>query len=139
MEISFLTTTLEKLSAWAQQESAAAMPLSLGCCPCEGPLGQAGLPVQFNPRHADVLVVAGTVSVKAAPVIRRIYDQMPEPKYVIGVGLCTLNGGLFADSYAVVAGLDDIVPVDAFVRGCPPTPADFAAAVAELRQKIKGK
>ena len=95
---------------------------------------QAGMPVCFNPRQADVLVVAGAVSFKAAPVVRRIYDMMLEPKAVVGVGNCALNGGLFADSYAVVK-LADVVPVDCFVKGCPPTAADFASALARLKEK----
>ena len=85
-------------------------------------------------KKADILVVAGAVSFKAAPVVRRVYDMMPAPKAVVGVGNCALNGGLFADSYAVVR-LADIVPVDCFVKGCPPTAADFAAALADLKGK----
>ncbi len=134
MEMNFFAASLEKLAAWAQKNAGVAMPLSLGCCACESGVVQAGMPVCFNPRQADVLVVSGAVSAKAAPVVRRIYDMMPLPKFVVGVGNCALNGGLFADSYAVVR-LADIVPVDCFVKGCPPTAADFAAALSELKTK----
>lgn len=139
MEVSFFATTLERLSAWALQKSEAAMPLSIGCCPCEGALIHSKMPVRFNPRQADVLVIAGAITEKSASVIRRIYDQMPDPKYVIGVGNCAINGGLFADSYAVVRSLSDIIPVDVYVKGCPPVRADFALAIQELNDKIKGK
>lgn len=134
MEMNFFAACLDKLSAWAQNSAGVAMPLSLGCCACESGAVRAGMPVCFNPRHADVLIVAGAVSSKAAPVVRRVYDMMLSPKFVVGVGNCALNGGLFAGSYAVV-GLSDIVPVDCFVKGCPPTAADFAAALTELKTK----
>ncbi len=134
MEMNFFAASLEKLSAWAQKNAIAAMPLPLGCCLGESGAVQAGIPVCYNPRQADILVVAGAVSFKAAPVVRRVYDMMPAPKAVVSVGNCALNGGLFADSYAVVR-LADIVPVDCFVKGCPPTAADFAAALADLKGK----
>lgn len=134
MEMNFFAASLEKLSAWAQKNAIAAMPLPLGCCLGENGAVQAGIPVCYNPRQADILVVAGAVSFKAAPVVRRVYDMMPAPKAVVGVGNCALNGGLFAASYAVVR-LADIVPVDCFVKGCPPTAADFAAALADLKGK----
>lgn len=134
MEMSFFAASLDKLSAWALKSAGVAMPLSLGCCACESGAVGAGMPVCFNPRHADVLIVAGAVSAKAAPVVRRIYDMMLTPKFVVGVGNCALNGGLFAGSYAVVR-LSDIVPVDCRVKGCPPTAADFAAALTELKTK----
>ncbi len=135
MEVGFFTASLDRLAAWAQNASNVGMPLSLGCCPCEFGVVQSGMPVCFNPRRSDVLIVAGAVGWKAAPVIRRIYDMMPAPKSVVGVGLCALNGGLFADSYAAAAKLSDIVPVDCWVKGCPPTVADFAAAIAELKHR----
>ncbi len=134
MEVNFFAASLEKLSDWAQKNAGVAMPLPLGCCAGESALLRAGMPVCFNPRQADVLVVAGAFSFKAAPVVRRIYDMMLEPKAVVGVGNCALNGGLFADSYAVVK-LADVVPVDCFVKGCPPTAADFASALARLKEK----
>ena len=136
MEMRFFATTLENLSAFAESLSPTALPLNTGCCPCESGVTATGMFHRYNPRHADVLVVAGALSIKAAPVVRRIYDQMPSPKYVLGVGTCAKTGGLFGDSYAVVGKLSDILPVDVFVRGCPPSAADFSAAVAELKKKI---
>lgn len=132
----FFATTLKRLEAFAESAAPAALPLNTGCCPCESGVTGTGMLQRYNPRQADVLVVAGALSNKAAPVVRRIYDQMPSPKYVLGVGTCALTGGLFSESYAVVRKLSDVLPVDVFVKGCPPSAADFAAAVAELKEKI---
>lgn len=132
----FAAVSLKGLAAWAQKNALRAMPVSLGCCSCFSQMRQAGMTPVFNPHHADVLIVAGALSNKAAPAVRRIYEQMPSPKYVIAVGSCADNGGIFADSYAVVPCAADILPVDVSVPGCPPSAEDFIRAVKELRRRV---
>jgi NADH-quinone oxidoreductase subunit B len=89
-----------------------------------------------SPRQADVMIVAGRVSIKMAPVLRRIYDQMPEPKWVISMGVCASAGGVF-NNYAIVQGVDKVVPVDIFVPGCPPRPEGLIWAIMKLQEKIE--
>jgi NADH-quinone oxidoreductase subunit B len=89
-----------------------------------------------TPRQADVMIVAGRVSIKMAPVLRRIYDQMPEPKWVISMGVCASAGGVF-NNYAIVQGVDKVVPVDIFVPGCPPRPEGLIWAIMKLQEKIE--
>jgi NADH-quinone oxidoreductase subunit B len=92
----------------------------------------------FSPRQADLIMVVGTISQKEAPVLKTIYDQMCEPKWVLAVGACTLSGGIY-DNYAVVQGIDNIIPVDVYVPGCPPRPETFLDAIVKLQQKIQNQ
>ena len=92
-----------------------------------------------SPRQADMMVVAGTIVPKMAPVFRRLYDQLAEPKYVIAVGGCTISGGPFKGSYHVVEGIDKIVPVDVFIPGCPPRPEAFLYGMMQLQRKVKAE
>ena len=91
--------------------------------------------LRFSPRHADLLVVAGTVSYKQAPILKQIYDQMPEPKWVIAVGACASTGG-FYDNYTTLQGIDEIVPVDVYVAGCPPRPEAILDAIIQIQQQL---
>ena len=90
---------------------------------------------RFSPRQADLLIVVGTITERQAPVLRRIYDQMPEPKWVISMGACASAGGVF-DNYAIVQGVDQVVPVDVFVPGCPPRPEALIYGIVQLQRKI---
>ena len=137
---------MEKLVNWARQSSIWPMPMGLSCCAIEmmamaGPrfdIARFGAEVfRFSPRQSDVMIVAGTVTWKMAPVVRQIYEQMPDPKWVISMGVCASSGGLYRN-YAVGQGVDTIVPVDLYVPGCPPRPDAVLDAILKL-QKIMEK
>ena len=139
------TTTLDKLVHWAQRSSLWPMNFGLACCAIEWmsmtaprwDLARYGSEFfQASPRSADVMIVAGRVSVKMAPVLRQLYDQMGDPKWVISMGACASSGGVF-NNYAVVQGVDQIVPVDIYVPGCPPTPDMLMYGFTMLQDKIK--
>lgn len=141
----FLTTTLDSLVQWAHSNSLWPMPFGTACCAIEFmstvsshyDLSRFGAEVvRFTPRQADLLLIAGTVTDKLAPVLRKIYDQMPEPKWVISMGVCACTGGFYR-AYHVVQGVDEIVPVDVYVAGCPPTPENLMYAVLELKKRIE--
>ena len=144
-EESVITTTLEQAINWARESSMWPMTFGLACCAIEmmaagGPhydLARYGMEVfRASPRQADIMIVAGRVSQKMAPVLRQIYDQMPEPKWVISMGACASCGGMF-NNYAIVQGVDQIVPVDEYVPGCPPRPEQLMDAILKLHAKIK--
>ncbi|HEY8534096.1 MAG TPA: NADH-quinone oxidoreductase subunit B family protein [Micromonospora sp.] len=139
-----LLTSVEKLSNWARKSSFWGATFGLACCAIEmmaagAPhydLGRWGMEVfRASPRQADLMIVAGRVSQKMAPVVRQIYDQMPEPRAVISMGVCASSGGMF-NNYAVVQGVDHIVPVDMYLPGCPPRPEMLIDAILKLREKI---
>ena len=129
---------LRNFAVWAQKNAVSAFPVSTGCCFGFDLLRQAGAELVFNPHHADVLVIGGALSLKAAEAVRRIYEQMPGPKYVVAWGSCAAEDGLFSGSYAV-ARPSDIVPVDVYIPGCPPDAAAVAEGMAALRRVIEKK
>jgi NADH-quinone oxidoreductase subunit B len=141
----FLLTSVEKLAGWARARSPWMATFGLACCAIEmmqtaGPrhdVGRFGMEkMGSTPREADLMVVAGRVSQKMAPVLRQIYDQMPEPKWVISMGVCASSGGMF-NNYAIVQGVDHIVPVDIYLPGCPPRPEMLMDAILKLRDQIR--
>ncbi|ADG87013.1 NADH-quinone oxidoreductase subunit B [Thermobispora bispora] len=141
----FLLTTVEKAVGWARKNSVWPATFGLACCAIElmatgGPkhdLARFGMErASATPRQADLMIVAGRVSQKMAPVVRRIYDQMAEPKWVIAMGVCASSGGMF-NNYAVVQGVDHIVPVDVYLPGCPPRPEMLIDAIVKLHDKIQ--
>jgi NADH-quinone oxidoreductase subunit B len=91
--------------------------------------------LRFSPRHADLLIVAGTISYKQAPILKQVYDQMPEPKWVIAVGACAATGG-FYDNYTTLQGIDEIIPVDVYIAGCPPRPEAILDAVLDIQRQL---
>ncbi len=140
----WVTTRLEFLVNWSRAHSLWPMPFGTACCAIEFmataasrfDLARFGMErLSFSPRQADVLICAGRVPYKLAPVIRRIYEQMPQPKWVISMGACASSGGMF-DNYAVVQGIDTIIPVDVYVPGCPPRPEALMYGVLMLQEKV---
>jgi len=140
----FLTTRLDEVINWARKNSLWPMPMGISCCAIEmmataSPrfdISRFGSEVmRFTPRQCDVMIVAGTVTYKMAPVVRKIYDQMPDPKWVISMGACASSGGMFR-SYSVVQGIDQFMPVDVYVAGCPPRPENLLRALLELQGQV---
>jgi NADH-quinone oxidoreductase subunit B len=141
----FLTGKLEDLVKWARYRSLLPATFGLACCAIEmmaagGPhydMARFGMEVfRASPRQADLMIVAGRVSQKMAPVLRQIYDQMVEPKWVISMGVCASSGGMF-NNYAIVQGVDQVVPVDVYAPGCPPGPETLLHAIVTLHEKIR--
>ena len=140
-----ILTQVDKLLEWSRSSSLWPVQFGLACCAIEMmstagarfDLARFGAEVfRASPRQADLMIVAGRCSVKMAPVLRQIYDQMPEPKWVISMGACASCGGIF-NNYAIVQGIDKVVPVDIFVPGCPPTPEMLLYGINQLQEKIR--
>ena len=141
----FLVTSAEELVKWARTGSLMWMTFGLACCAVE--MMQMSMPrydaerfgfaPRASPRQSDVMIVAGTLTNKMAPAIRKVYDQMPEPRYVISMGSCANGGGYYHFSYSVVRGCDRILPVDIYVPGCPPTAEALLYGILQLQKKIR--
>nr|UDZ59960.1 NADH-plastoquinone oxidoreductase subunit K [Sagittaria montevidensis] len=142
---SVISTTLNDLSNWSRLSSLWPLLYGTSCCFIEFAsligsrfdFDRYGLVPRSSPRQADLILTAGTVTMKMAPSLVRLYEQMPEPKYVIAMGACTITGGMFStDSYSTVRGVDKLIPVDVYLPGCPPKPEAIIDAITKLRKKI---
>ncbi|OQY20234.1 MAG: NADH-quinone oxidoreductase subunit B [Desulfobacteraceae bacterium 4572_35.1] len=138
-----LTTSLDLVVNWSRSRSLWPMTFGLACCAIEMmatgaarfDLDRMGVLFRASPRQADVIIIAGTVTHKMLPVIKVVYEQMPEPKYVVAMGACASSGGVF-DTYSVVQGIDQELPVDVYVPGCPPRPEALLYGLIKLQEKI---
>jgi len=142
-----LLSTIDNIINWGRSNSIWPLTFATSCCGIE--MMAAGAPrhdfarfgvevYRASPRQADVIVVAGTIVHKMAPVLKRLYDQMPDPKYVIAMGACAISGGPFYyNSYSVVRGADQVIPVDVYIPGCPPRPEALLYGIMQLQRKIK--
>jgi len=141
----FVVANLDKMVNWARTGSLWPMTFGLACCAVEmihaymprWDLDRFGVIPRNSPRQSDVMIVAGTLTNKMAPALRRVYDQMPEPRWVISMGSCANGGGYYHFSYSVVRGCDRIVPVDIYVPGCPPTAEALVYGILQLQKKIR--
>ncbi len=141
---SVLIAPIDAVFNWARQSSMWYMLFGLACCAIElmgtgasrFDLDRHGMFFRSTPRQSDVMIVAGTVTKKMGPILKRLYDQMAAPKYVIAMGSCAISGGPFRDSYNVVMGVDTILPVDVYIPGCPPRPEALYQALLKVREKI---
>lgn len=144
-EQGFVTTSLDDVINWARTGSLMWMSFGLACCAVEMihlsmprfDLERFGTAPRGSPRQSDLMIVAGTLTNKMAPALRKVYDQMPDPRYVISMGSCANGGGYYHYSYSVVRGCDRVVPVDVYVPGCPPTSEALLYGILQLQKKIR--
>ncbi|MBE0576644.1 MAG: NADH-quinone oxidoreductase subunit B [Desulfuromonadales bacterium] len=139
-----ITTSLDKIVNWSRASSLWPLTFGLACCAIEMmatgaarfDLDRFGVLFRASPRQADVIIIAGTVTKKMLPVIQTVYEQMPEPRYVIAMGACACSGGIF-DTYSTVQGVDEYLPVDVYIPGCPPRPEGLLYGIMKLQEQIK--
>ena len=144
-EEGFVTTSMDSLINWARTGSMWPMTFGLACCAIEMihaaasryDIDRFGMLFRPSPRQSDVIIVAGTLTNQMAPAIRTVYDQMPEPRWVLSMGSCANGGGYYHDSYSVVRGCDRVIPVDVYVPGCPPTAEALLYGIMQLKDKIR--
>lgn len=142
-----VTTTVDKLMSWGTSNSLWIFPMATSCCGIEFMAGAAsrvdldrmGTIIRGTPRQSDVMVVAGTITVKMAPRVKRLWDQMPEPKWCVAMGSCAISGDFYRDIYSVIPGIDVAIPVDVYIPGCPPNPESLMAGMLRLQEKIELK
>lgn len=143
--VQYALTTLDQMANWARQSSLWPMTFGLACCAVEMmhlstpryDQDRLGIIFRASPRQSDVMIVAGTLTNKMAPALRQVYDQMPEPRWVISMGSCANGGGYYHYSYSVVRGCDRVVPVDVYVPGCPPTAEALMYGILQLQKKMR--
>jgi NADH-quinone oxidoreductase subunit B len=141
---SVMTTRVDQLVGWARKNSLWPMPFGTACCAIElmatlasrFDIARFGAEaIRFSPRQSDLMIVSGRVSIKMMPVLKKIYDQMPEPKWVISMGACASSGGVF-NTYTLVQGVDQFIPVDVYIPGCPPRPENVIQALMKIQEKV---
>jgi NADH-quinone oxidoreductase subunit B len=141
---SWITTTFDAVEDWAQRHSFWPFPFGTACCAIEFmatvsshyDMSRFGSEVvRFSPRQSDLMIVAGTINDKMAPVMKKIYDQMADPKWVVSMGACACSGGFYR-AYHVMQGIDEVIPVDVYVPGCPPTPEGLIYGILQLKEKV---
>ena len=139
-----MTTKVDAMVGWARKNSLWPMPFGTACCAIElmatlasrFDLARFGAEaIRFSPRQSDLLIVSGRVSIKMMPVLKKIYDQMPEPKWVVSMGACASSGGVF-NTYTMVQGVDQYIPVDVYIPGCPPRPENVIQALMKIQEKV---
>lgn len=147
IEGNVIVTRVDAAINWMRKNSLWPMPMGLACCAIElmatassrFDVSRFGMEVmRFSPRQADVLIVSGTVTYKMALAVKRIWDQMPEPKWCVAMGACASSGGMYR-SYAVLQGIDKLIPVDVYISGCPPRPEALIEGLMQLQKKIEGE
>ena len=143
---SIILTSVDALVGWSRGQSLWAMPMGTACCAMEliaasfnkFDFDRLGTFPRPDPRHTDVMVVAGTITRKMQPAVKRLYEQMPDPKWLVAMGNCTVTGGIFYyDTYSVVRGIDEFLPVDVYIAGCPPRPESLQDGILQLRELVK--